>query len=202
MKLSLKAMMTFAVTALLFVGLSPEAFSQMYKAGPQDLTFFSSVDETNQPYSIYIPKDYDESKEYPLVIFLHGAMSNNHLGLRRAFGLGNIQGTNFTNPGFVHKESDLEVSRSWPEMPDIDFIVAAPLARGTAGYRGIPEQDVYDMLTDIKDRFNIDEDRTYLTGLSMVRWRHYMVGLDTPRYMGSYSSMLCCSTYWSNGFVH
>ncbi len=180
MKLSLKAIMTFTVTALLLVGLSSETFAQMYKAGPQDLTFFSSADETNQPYSIYIPKDYDENEDYPLVIFLHGAMSNNRLGLRRAFGLGNIQGTSFTSPGFVHKESDLEVSRSWPEMPDIDFIVAAPFARGTAGYRGIPEQDVYDMLADIKEKFNVDEDRIYLTGLSMGGGGTVWLGLTRP----------------------
>ena len=153
---------------------------QKLKPGPQDLTFFSTVDETNQPYSIYIPNNFDETKEYPLVIFLHGAMSNNHLGLRRVFGLGNIQGTSFTEPGFVHKEDDLEASRYWPEMPDVDYIVVAPLARGTAGYQGIPEQDVYDMLDDINSRFNIDEDRTYLTGLSMGGGGTLWLGLTRP----------------------
>jgi predicted esterase len=143
------------------------AFSQRLKPGPQDLTFFSTADETNQPYSIYIPNNFDEEKEYPLVIFLHGAMSNNRLGLRRAFGLGNIQGQEFVEPGFVPVEDDLEVTRYWPEIPDYDVIVAAPLARGTAMYQGIPEQDIYEMLDDIKSRFKIDEDRLYLTGLSM-----------------------------------
>ena len=67
--------------------------AQRYKAGPQDMVFFSSVDETAQPYSIYIPKNFDEHKKYPLVVFLHGAMSNNRLGLRRVFGEGNISGS-------------------------------------------------------------------------------------------------------------
>ena len=169
----------FTVAVLMLFG-SLNLTGQKLKPGPQDLTFFSSVDETNQPYSIYIPKNFDETKEYPLVIFLHGAMSNNRLGLRRAFGLGNIQGTSFTEPGFVHKEDDLEASRYWPEMPDIDYIVAAPLARGTAGYQGIPEQDVYDMLDDIKSRFNIDENRTYLTGLSMGGGGTLWLGLTRP----------------------
>ena len=175
-KLNIRLLLVSVV--LLFGSISISG--QKLKPGPQDLTFFSTVDETNQPYSIYIPNNFDESKEYPLVIFLHGAMSNNHLGLRRAFGLGNIQGTSFTEPGFVHKEDDLEASRYWPEMPDIDYIVAAPLARGTAGYQGIPEQDVYDMLEDIKSRFNIDEDRTYLTGLSMGGGGTLWLGLTRP----------------------
>jgi len=171
---------TVVLSALIISCTSLSGYSQRLKSGPQDLTFFSSVDETNQPYSIYIPKNFDESKEYPLVIFLHGAMSNNRLGLRRAFGLGNIQGTTFTEPGFVHKEDDLEASRYWPEMPDVEYIVAAPLARGTAGYQGIPEQDVYDMLDDIKSRFKIDEDRTYLTGLSMGGGGTLWLGLTRP----------------------
>ena len=49
----------------------------------------------------------------------------------------------------------------------IEFVIASPLARGTMGYRGIGEKDVYDMLADIKRRFHIDEDRIYLTGISM-----------------------------------
>ena len=82
-------------------------FAQNYKPGPQDLVFFSSVDETNQPYSLYIPKNYNENEKYPLVIFLHGIMSNNRLGLRRVFGLGNIQGPDFQTPGFVPPQTDL-----------------------------------------------------------------------------------------------
>ncbi len=178
MKRSYVKVFLFVSACLLFSSLA--LTGQRLKPGPQDLTFFSTVDETNQPYSIYIPNNFDESRKYPLVIFLHGAMSNNHLGLRRAFGLGNIQGTSFTEPGFVHKEDDLEASRYWPAMPDIDYIVAAPLARGTAGYQGIPEQDVYDMLDDIKSRFNIDEDRTYLTGLSMGGGGTLWLGLTRP----------------------
>jgi len=53
------------------------------------MTFFSSVDESNQPYAIYIPENFDETREYPLVVFLHGAFSNHRLGLRRVFGEGN-----------------------------------------------------------------------------------------------------------------
>jgi pimeloyl-ACP methyl ester carboxylesterase len=154
---------------ILFLIFTPKVLGQKMKTGPQDFTFFSTADETNQVYSIYIPHEFDEEKEYPLVIFLHGFMSNNRLGLRRVFGLGNIQGPEFNIYDFVPEpgQSDLEVTRYWPEMPNVDYIVAAPLARGSAGYEGIPEQDIYDMIDDIKSRFNIDEDRLYLTGLSM-----------------------------------
>jgi len=92
----------------------PNALAQKLKPGPQDLCFFSSVDETDQPYAVYIPKNFDENRKYPLVVFLHGAWSNHRLGLRRVFGQGNIQGKDFMTPGFVPTETDLESTRYWP----------------------------------------------------------------------------------------
>jgi pimeloyl-ACP methyl ester carboxylesterase len=173
------AFLTFLTIALSVFGTS-DAFSQRLKAGPQDLSFFSTVDETDQPYAIYIPKNFDESRKYPLVVFLHGAWSNHRLGLRRAFGQGNLQGLDFIKPGNVPVETDLESTRYFPVLKDIDYIVAAPLARGTAGYQGIPEQDVYDMLADIESRFSIDENRIYLTGLSMGGGGTVWLGLTRP----------------------
>lgn len=154
--------------------------AQKYQSGPQDMTFFSSVDESNQPYAIYIPENFDEAKEYPLVVFLHGALSNHRLGLRRVFGEGNLQGPEFGTPGFVPPQNDLEVTRFYPELKNVDYIVVAPFARGTAGYVGIPEQDVFDMLADVKSRFKIDENRMYLTGLSMGGGGTLWLGLNHP----------------------
>jgi poly(3-hydroxybutyrate) depolymerase len=168
------------IGAVLFASGSGSAMAQTLKPGPQDLSFFSKVDETDQPYAVYIPKNYDEAKNYPLVIFLHGAWSTHRLGMRRVFGKGNVQGTDFTVPGHVPLENDLEAIRYWPELPDVDYIVAAPLARGTAGYQGIPEQDVYEMLDDVKSRFRIDEGRIYLTGLSMGGGGTTWLGLTRP----------------------
>lgn len=165
---------------LLTASLVNNAGAQCLKAGPQDLSFFSKVDETDQPYAVYIPENYDQSRKYPLVVFLHGAWSNHRLGMRRLFGVGNSQGYDFIKPGNVPYETDLETSRYWPPFKPEDYIAAAPLARGTAGYQGIPEEDVYEMLDDVKSRFSIDEDRVYLTGLSMGGGGTLWLGLTRP----------------------
>lgn len=165
---------------LLMAFLPYTADAQRLKPGPQDLSFFSSVDDTDQPYSVYIPENFDESKSYPLVVFLHGAWSNHRLGMRRLFGVGNSQGYDFILPGNVPFENDVEASRYWPPFRPVDYIAAAPLARGTAGYQGVPEQDVYDMIDDLKARFNIDEERVYLTGLSMGGGGTLWLGLTRP----------------------
>ncbi len=124
--------------------------------GPQVLTFLSDVDDSDQPYGLYLPRNFSPDKRYPLVVGLHGAGSNHRLNLRRVFGKGNLPG-----------ETDAEATRRFPPLPDVDFIVATPFARGTMGYQGLAEKDVYDVLADVQRRFPIDENRIYLTGLSM-----------------------------------
>lgn len=139
------------------------------RTGPQVVTFFSDADDTEQPYGLYVPRNFNPSKTYPLVIMLHGAGSNHRLALRRVFGKSNQNG-----------ENDVEATRYFPEWADVDFIVASPYARGTAGYQGIPEKDVYDVLDDVKKRFRIDTNRVYLTGLSMGGGGSLWLGLTRP----------------------
>lgn len=145
------------------------AESQTLPSGPQVLSFFSDVDDSDQPYAVYVPKAYDPSKKYPLVVSLHGAGSNHRLNLRRVFGKSNAPG-----------ETDVEATRYFPPWKDVDYVVVSPYARGTLGYQGIPEKDVYDVLADVKRRFSIDEDRVYLTGLSMGGGGTLALGLSRP----------------------
>lgn len=165
--------LNFQIISVAFV-IAVSSFSltvqgQMLPAGPQVLTFFSDMDDTEQPYGLYLPENYNQEKKYPLVVMLHGAGSNHRLALRRVFGKSNFQG-----------ENDVEASRYFPELRSVDYIVVTPYARGTAGYKGIPEKDVYDILADVKGRFNIDEDRVYLTGLSMGGGGTLWLGLSRP----------------------
>ncbi len=154
---------------LLFLFLTITLPGQVCAPGPQVLTFFSDVDDSDQPYGIYIPKNFDPSRKYPLVVSLHGAYSNHRLNLRRVFGNGN-------RPG----ESDAEATRYFPPARDVDYFVATPFARGTMGYQDIAEKDVYDVLAHVKKRFPIDEDRIYLTGLSMGGGGTVWLGLTRP----------------------
>ncbi len=154
---------------LLILLLGTALSAQVLVPGPQAAVFLSGVDDSDQPYGLYVPKSYDASKKYPLVISLHGAWSNHRVNLRRVFGKGN-------RPG----ESDAEATRYFPPLRDVDFIVASPFARGTMGYMGIAERDVYDVLADVKKRFSIDEDRIYLTGLSMGGGGTLWLALSRP----------------------
>jgi predicted esterase len=157
------------VLIFLLLAFSHTVLGQTLKPGPQVLTIFSDVDDTEQPYGLYLPKNFNPAKKYPLVIMLHGAGSNHRLSLRRVFGKSNLPG-----------ETDVEATRYFPEWRDVNYIVASPYARGTMGYQGIAEHDVYDVLADVKKRFPIDEDRVYLTGLSMGGGGTLWIGLSRP----------------------
>lgn len=155
--------------AVLMLSVHDRAVGQVLDPGPQVLTFHSDVDDTEQPYALYLPPRFDASRQYPLVISLHGAGSNHRLNLRRVFGKSNAEG-----------ETDVEASRYFPEWEDVEYIVASPYARGTMGYQGIAEKDVLDVLADVRRRFPIDEDRVYLTGLSMGGGGTLWLGLTRP----------------------
>jgi hypothetical protein len=103
-----------------------------------------------------VPRDFDPAKRWPLVVSLHGRDSNHRLNLRRVFGKGNLPG-----------QTNAEASRRFPPLPEVEFLVASPLARGSIGYQGLGGRDVEDMIADVRKRFPVDEDRMYLTGLTM-----------------------------------
>lgn len=116
-------------------------------AQAQFLTFSSSVDSSDQPYALYVPDNFNTAQRYGLLVSLHTEDSNQRLNLRQVLGAPNRLGR--------------------PEHADQRFIMAFPYARGSMGYRGVAEQDVYDMIAAIERRYPVDPDRVYLTGASM-----------------------------------
>ncbi|HEX3879411.1 MAG TPA: alpha/beta hydrolase-fold protein [Bryobacteraceae bacterium] len=124
--------------------------------GPLSLNFASTVDHSQQPYALYLPPDFDRDTTYPLLVSLHSEESTHRLNFRQLFGA--------STPFSAVDPLD---PRFYPVARDVEYIVAFPLARGTIGYQGIAEDDVYDMLADVERRYSIDVDRVFLTGVSM-----------------------------------
>ncbi len=109
-------------------------------------------------YGLYLPKGFDRSKTYPLIVVLHG--------------LNGSPGQILAYPGLT-KHAD-----------DEGYILVAPMgynARGWYGSRGkgggrgsdprnlgeLSEQDVMEVLKLTRKNFDIDPDRIYLFGHSM-----------------------------------
>jgi predicted esterase len=150
-----KALLSLPVLACAALLLAAAAHPQ-HGAGVQVLTYWSGVDESAQPYALWAPPNYDPAKKYPLVVSLHTDGSNHILNMRRVLGI----------PGRID-QIEPGAARWFGRGPNVDYIVVSPLARGSMGYTGIAERDVYDVLAEVKKHYPIDEDRVYLTGISM-----------------------------------
>lgn len=96
-------------------------------------------------YYEYLPTDYSgSSKEFPLLIFLHGAGE-------RGDGKGQLDRAVKFGPG-----------REINNGKDFSFVVLSPQS---GNYWSVHELDNF--IEYAKKEYNIDEDRIYLTGLSM-----------------------------------
>jgi poly(3-hydroxybutyrate) depolymerase len=98
----------------------------------------------SMPGRLYVPSDYDPSKTYPMVMFLHGAGE---------------AGSNNTSQVNGNIDNLLAAAKSR------DFFLFAPQSGGSAWQSGqvVPAMKMVSMITD---QYSIDTSRMYVTGLS------------------------------------
>jgi predicted esterase len=127
-------------------------------SGDLQKSYRSSVDNSLQPYRLFIPSAYDGKKPFPLIMLLHG--------------MGGDENTMFDSYGNGAFETLAEKR---------GYIVACPKGREPASmYRGAAEQDVLDVLADVRRVYNIDPNRIYLTGHSMGAYGTWSIAIDHP----------------------
>lgn len=123
-------------------------------SGDQASSFTSSYDGSIQPYRMYIPEGKSAPNPLPLAVVLHGK------GVDQ-------------NAWF-----DFTPVREYAQQ--YGYVIAAPYGRGDFFYRGAAEQDVLDVIEDVKKKVSIDPDRIYLMGHSMGGWGCWWIGLRHP----------------------
>jgi len=137
------ALASFCVTT---TGL-PAAAADTIKTPPDlALTYRSDVDDTEQPYRLYLPSAYDGKRRLPLFVALHGTGSN--------------QNKYFDNPAYGNGIYKKEAEKR-------GIVVVCPHGRGTTEYRGIGENDILAVIRETCKNYFIDEDRIVLSGQSM-----------------------------------
>ena len=126
---------------------------------------FTAEDGTTLPYRIYIPFEYNEDEEYPVLILLHGA------GERGTDNKGNL--LHMVKDMFSH--SDTPVANAIVIAPQCSAApnqwVDTPWANGNYSVDAVKSSNelnaVLELLYEIEDEFSTDDDRYYITGLSM-----------------------------------
>ena len=150
-----------AICVVCPVGNAQEAVGEKPETG--FLNFSSTVQGEERAGAVYIPPEYTPSTKYPLIVFLHGSGERGSDGIEQTkAGLGNaIRKDPDRFPCIVYMPqcpNNLKWDSSQPKgtLSSHDFI--------TAG------------MDEIIKRYSIDEDRVYLTGLSMGGRGTYVYG--------------------------
>ena len=112
---------------------------------------------TVRQVAVFIPAQYDGSKPTPLLVALHG-MGGDENGMFDGY----------------HEALKVEAQR-------VGFIVACPKGREpTSMYRGTAEQDVMDVIAEVRRDYKVDPSRIYLMGHSMGGYGTWSVAIDHP----------------------
>jgi predicted esterase len=120
--------------------------------------YLSKVDNTLQPYQVYVPTSYEKSKRFPLIIALHG-MGGDENSYFQAYAQGAFK----------------------TEAEKHGYIVACPKGRKPASmYLGDADKDVMDVLAEMRRDYNVDPDRIYLTGHSMGGYGTWSLAMSHP----------------------
>lgn len=97
---------------------------------------------TVQPYSVYVPRTYDPAKRNPVILLLH-CLTCWHT---------------------VYDVADLPVELAESR----GALIVTPFGYGEGGhYEGEAQKDAFEVLSDVSRRYNVDQERLYLTGMSM-----------------------------------
>ena len=122
------------------------------------MAYRDEIDDTPQFCRVYLPTNYDPAKKYPMVVTLHGY--------------------NGDNPPYIRWWS---VTKQHEILADrYNLIYIEPHGRGNTSYNGIGDRDVLRCIQMAKERFNVDDDRVYLTGYSMGGGGTWHVGCRHP----------------------
>lgn len=129
----------------------------------------------NFGYVTYLPEDYDETKKYPLVFFLHGAGERGE-DLDIA-----------SRHGFMK-----HVREEGKEYP---FIFVAPQCPQDK-YWGCYTESLIAFLDYICDTLPIDKEKVYLTGLSMGGTGTWMLAMAEPKRFAAIAPICGSGLYW------
>lgn len=114
--------------------------------------------EHNFDYLVYLPTDYDKEKQYPLLVFLHGAGE---------------RGDDLTKLK-VHS-----IPKVFDGAVDFQAIVVSPQCKnGTTWSSQI--QKVYEFILYIVKKYNADKNAVAITGVSMGGFGTWQTIMDYP----------------------
>jgi predicted peptidase len=182
LKLSLKQLADFAAAdGTVLPASRDEVVSN--RASQPIVDAFRQYEYKGIQYNLFIPKDYDEKKQYPLVLFIADASANSDdplLPLVQGIG-----GVIWASPEEQSKHSSFVLV---PQIPH-----GVPLTRDD--FTISPELEIIkELLDDVRSRYSIDKDRIYTTGQSQGCMASCELNVRYPDY---FAASLLVSGQWN-----
>jgi acetyl esterase/lipase len=131
-----------------------------------ELAYIAGNDHTAQPYYLYLPQNFDDARQWPLLVFLHGY----------------VPSTSLNDPWILSDDSFRTAER-------YGFIFLTVYGRRNSDFQGVGELDLEEAIREVSDLYPIDPDRVHLTGVSMGGAGCYYIGLRRPGRYASFTSM-------------
>lgn len=133
------------------------------RTGDMRQAYRSAVDNTLQPYRVYVPKAYTPGRALPLVVALHGATGDENTYMDR----------------YVRRATGENVFQRLGE--DRGYILVTPNGRGAYGlYTGPAEKDVLDVLDRVSKIYSVVPGQVFLMGHSMGGQGTWVLGFKHP----------------------
>lgn len=130
-------------------------------------------------YLLYLPKDYDKQASWPLLLFLHGAGERgDDLELVKKHGLPKL----------------IAAGKQFP------FIVVSPQCRKAGRWEPI---ELVALLDDLSKKYKVDDDRIYVTGLSLGGFGTWRLAAFAPDRLAAIAP-ICGGgeKHWAKQFTH
>ncbi|MBN2803459.1 MAG: prolyl oligopeptidase family serine peptidase [Deltaproteobacteria bacterium] len=142
--------------------------------------YVSKLDGRLHSYALYYPSKWSEESEklFPLVVILHGLNGKPVAAISSLFG----------NP-HKDKETILHADRFPGNIGSENMFVVAPGAFDNSGYLYAGEEDVVDIISIIKKKYRIDENRIYIAGASMGGTGAARIALHNPGMFAAAASL-------------
>jgi hypothetical protein len=160
------------------------------------------------PYRLFVPANYDPSKAYPLVLYLHhaglaGSDSHNESGwdncvhLTSEIGSGDDYGGVFTNRGVDKNGTRFDTQAKYPH-----FLLAPHASSPSYGFGGgvsgsasgkehATRPLLWGILEQVRKEFNVDSGRMYVTGISMGCYGTWDIIMRSPGVFAAASPQSC-----------
>jgi len=127
--------------------------------GLLERAYLAGSDMSPQPYALYVPESYDGEEPYGLFVFLHGYTPD-------------LNKVNWLDLMYSPANETL--------AQQTGCIVLLPFGRGNTDFQGAGEDDVLRAIREVQEHYNIDEDRVFLSGISMGGMGVWTIGAHNP----------------------